>query len=121
MAPTVKTLAVGALGATAAICLSLPLAPLLGALAAVLLAGRFTGGLHVSAKTRSVALMAAGVFLGSRFPSDLAARAADWPVTLLAVPAYVAAAVLLAAAYLRLAARYDLPTALFSAVPGGTP
>ncbi len=35
------------------------------------------------------------------------------------MPAYVAAAVLLAAAYLRIAARYDLPTAIFSAVPGG--
>jgi hypothetical protein len=119
MAPTVKTLAVGAAGAAAAVLLSLPLAPLLGALAAVLLAGRFAGPFQVSAKTRGVALMAAGVFLGSRFPSDLAHRAAEWPLTMLAVLAYVAIAVLLAAAYLRLAARYDLPTAIFSAVPGG--
>ena len=119
MAPTVFTLAVGAAGAAAALYLSLPLAPLLGALAAVLLAGRFTGPLQVSAKTRGAALMAAGVFLGSRFPPDLADRAADWPLTLLAVLAYVALAVLMAAGYLRLAARYDLPTAIFSAIPGG--
>lgn len=119
MAPTVITLAVGAGGAAAAIYFSLPLAPLLGALAAVLLAGRITGPLQVSAKTRGAALMAAGVFLGSRFPADLADRAAEWPLTLMAVIAYVTLAVLLAAGYLRLAARYDLPTAIFSAIPGG--
>ena len=116
---TLKTLAIGALGAAVAQVLGLPLAPLLGALAAVLVAGRRLQGLTVAGPARLAGLVLAGIFLGSRFPPDLMTRVVEWPVTLIAIMVYSVLGIVLATLYFRRIAGYDKATALFSAIPGG--
>lgn len=116
---SLPTLGVGAAGAAVAIWAGVPLAPLIGALFAVALAGQTSFRPDVDPLLRRLAHIAVGVVMGSRFPPDLADRMAHWPITLAAIPIFILVCFALGAAYLRRVAGYDRRTALFSAMPGG--
>lgn len=116
---SLPTLVIGAVGSAAAMWAGVPLAPLLGALFIVALAGQSSFSPKVDPRLRRVAHVAIGLVMGSRFPADLAERAVNWPFTLAVIPVFVAICLGLGALYLNRVARYDAKTALFGAMPGG--
>jgi uncharacterized protein len=118
------TYALGAAAGTAALALGLPLGMLIGSLIAVGAAaasGRQLLGQPVAVpqRWRYVLVPVIGVAIGANFPPDLAAQAARWWVTLLALAAFVPLAHGLGFLVYRLLGRVDARTAFFAAMPGG--
>lgn len=112
-------LIIGTAGAAIAMSIKIPLAPLIGAMAAVLTANRLGLDISIHPKLRMIVIMVVGVFLGSKFTPEVFTAMALWPWSLLAVAFYVPIATIFAAFYFTRVAKYSLITSLFSAVPGG--
>ena len=113
------TLALGTLGGWLFMVGGLPLPWMLGAVTATTLAA--VAGLRVAVEGRfrwgMVSIL--GVMLGAAFHPGIMADMATWWPSLLGLLVFVALSMLAVAAYFRRVARYDAPTAYFSAAPGG--
>lgn len=112
-------IAIGATGGAAANWFGLPLAWMIGAMAATTVAAIAGAPLVLPMGLRSIMVALLGVMLGSSFTPDILQRMAEWAVSLATLFAYVAVAGTASMLYFRRFGGYDRPTAFFSAMPGG--
>lgn len=99
--------------------LHLPLAWMIGSLA-FCLCGSLAGlPLHMPRKLRPMMLALIGVLLGSNFDPSLFAHLDAWFVSLSFLGLFIVASGSLCYLFLRHVARLPVPTAFFSALPGG--
>lgn len=112
-------LAVGAAGGAAAHALEVPLAWMLGALFATMIARMGGAPVDVPMWVRANFLILIGLFLGESFEGVAAAELLRWPFTIAAAMLYVPVAALAAYAFYRRVAGENLMTAACSSIPGG--
>ena len=112
-------LLIGGMGGGLAHWANLPLAWMIGAMDATILASMANLPVAVPIGLRSSMLMVLGAFLGSTFTPDALNHIDRWPASLAAVILFVILVTGVSYLYYRLAARMDKVTALFSATPGG--
>ncbi|MBY0432248.1 MAG: AbrB family transcriptional regulator [Rhodospirillales bacterium] len=103
----------------AADALRLPLAWMLGAMAATTAAALAGLDLKVPVPLRRVMLAVLGVMLGSAFTPEIAGHAQHWLGSLAGLAGFVVVATLLTMLYLRKVGRYGMATAYFASAPGG--
>lgn len=113
------SLAIGAVGGALFHVLHVPLAWMLGPMAFNIAASLLRMPVMVPLGLRSAMQGVIGVFLGSSFSPETAARIGDWPWSLLALTVFTVLATLAATYYYYRISGFDLMTALFSATPGG--
>lgn len=112
-------LLIGGVGGALFAWLRMPLAWMIGAMVFTT-AGTLSGlRLYMYPLLRSVMIAVLGVMLGSAFTPEILVHAGDWLLTFAGLTVYVVAVGLLVLVYFRKVAGYDLPTAYFSAAPGG--
>jgi uncharacterized protein len=116
---TLKTLAIGAAGGALFKLLGIPMAWMLGALAACMIASQFVPNIRIPRIFRSVLQPILGVMLGSFFTPGLLDHLSRWPGVLAFLALYVLVSLLFGLLYFRRIARYDITTSFFAAVPGG--
>ena len=117
--PVVLAFAVGASGGFLFSILGLPLPWMMGAMTATTVATLAGARLHAPHPLRNTMIVVLGTMLGSAFTPDILAKAAQWPWSLAALLVFV---VIVAGAIIAVLVRgfgFDLPTAYFSAAPGG--
>ncbi|MGF1611722.1 MAG: AbrB family transcriptional regulator [Kiloniellales bacterium] len=119
LVPLLLALAIGSAGGFGAFLLELPLAWMIGAMAATTLAAVAGVRIAMPLPLRAVMVAVLGVMLGSAFTPAILGQLAEWSVSLTALVAYVAVAGVAGAFYFRLVASYDPVTAYFAAMPGG--
>ena len=114
-----QALALGAAGGALAHFAQLPLAWMIGAMATTTAAA--VAGVHIEIPKglRVVMVAVLGVMLGSAFSPEILERAGAWLASLAGLTVYIAVSMAAAIVYFRRVARYDWPTAYFSAAPGG--
>lgn len=113
------TLALAAAGGAVLWQAQMPLAWLLGAMAASGLGA--IAGLPVTmpAGARIPMLAVIGATLGSAFSAEILGRAGEWLIPLAGLFVYICVAGLICHVYFRKVAGFDPPTAFFSGMPGG--
>jgi len=116
---TAMALAIGGVGGAVATWAGLPLAWMLGAMLATLVASLAGVRASVPMALRQPVMIILGVSIGSSFSPASLEHIADWPWSLAAVAALVPVSTWLAARYYAHVAGFDGVTALFSATPGG--
>jgi len=112
-------IAIGAAGGAVANWFGVPLAWMIGAMAATTVAALAGAPVVLPMGLRSIMVALLGVMLGSSFTPDILERIAEWAVSLATLLAYVAVAGTASMLYFRRFGGYDRPTAFFSAMPGG--
>ena len=112
-------LAAGAAGAALFLALGLPLAFLLGSLAATAALALAGLDVRVPPRLRLIAFVILGIYAGQAITPDLLARVMQWPLTMAAMLALVAVTVLANTLYFRRIGGFDRATALFASMPGG--
>ena len=112
-------LLIGGIGGGLAHLAQLPLAWMIGAMGATILASMANLPVAVPIGLRSSMLIVLGTFLGSTFTPDALDHIHRWPASLAAVIFFVILVTAVSYLYYRWAARMDKVTALFSATPGG--
>ena len=114
-----RTLLVGTAGGALFAWLNLPLAWMLGAMVATTVASLGGAKLYVPGPARSIMIAVIGVLLGASFTPEVLDRVREWPLTIgcLVLHLGVLAAVLFL--YFHRIVGFDVPTAYFSAAPGG--
>lgn len=117
--PTFQTLAIAAAGGALFTMLGIPMAWMLGALCACMLASQFLPNIYIPRIFRAVLQPILGVMLGSFFTPSLLDDLSRWPGVLAFLALYVVVSLLFGLLYFRRIARYDLTTSFFAAVPGG--
>lgn len=115
----IAALVLGGAGGALFALLHVPLAWMLGALFATILAALSGWRLAVPASVRSPFVMVLGVLVGSWFTPDMAAQALRWWPSLLALFPYVALVTLVTAFWFVRVGGYDPATAFFCSAPGG--
>jgi len=116
---TMVAVAAGTLGGAALSRTGLPLAWLLGAMAASIGCALAGVRLHVPDALRSGMLAVLGILVGATFTPDVLGRIAQWPAMLVLLALFVALATALGTVFFRKAGGYDWKTAYFAALPGG--
>lgn len=114
----VRALIIGAIGAAIAVYLHVPLAFMLGAMAATLVGSISGARIAVPMKLRTAGIGVLGMYLGSTFSPAMMDQAAEWPVTLASIILFVPLVTALTALFYRFVARYDRVTAIYAAAPG---
>ena len=117
--PVALALALATAGGWAADGLGLPLAWMIGAMAATMTAAVLGAPITLPLGLRTVRVATLGVMLGSSFSPAILERLGDWTLSLSALVAYTATAGAAGMIYFRRLAGYDHTTAFFSAMPGG--
>lgn len=112
-------LALGTTGGTVFFLADLPLPWMLGAMTACIIAALAGARPAMAAPLRNTMLAVLGVMLGSAFTPDLLQQAKQWAPSLSALFGAMALATFLVMAYLRRVGGMSVPTAYFSAAPGG--
>ncbi len=112
-------LAIGAAGGAVADALHVPLAWMLGALFATMIARMSGAPVDVPMWVRANFLILIGLFLGESFEGVSAASLLEWPFTIAAAMAYVPVAAVCAYAFYRHVAGEERMTAACSSIPGG--
>ncbi|MGQ0664532.1 MAG: AbrB family transcriptional regulator [Pseudomonadota bacterium] len=117
--PILFALAIGTIGGAIAREGRLPLAWMIGAMAAVTAAA--VGGLEVRLPhgLRNVMVSVLAVMLGGSFTPEVVARMSQWTLSLGALAVWMALAAATSLVYFRKVAGYDPTTAFFSSTPGG--
>jgi len=115
----IRSLAIGLAGGIVANAIDFPLAWMLGPMVANLIASLLRVKVALPMNVRSVMLAIIGVYLGTAFRPDLMDNAALWPVSLIAVLAYVPIVTLIVMVYYRRVAGFDRVTSVFASAPGG--
>ena len=113
------TLLLAAAGGAIMWYLQMPLAWLLGAMAATGLGAIMGLPMAMPAVARIPMLAVIGTTLGSTFSADVLAQAGGWLIPLGGLLAYICAAGAACNLYFRRIAGFDQPTAFFSGMPGG--
>jgi membrane AbrB-like protein len=117
--PIATALAIGSIGGALAFLTKLPLAWMIGAMAATTTAAIAGVRVAIPVSFRMAMVAILGVMLGSAFSPAILQRLDEWVVSLCALSVYVAVSMAVAVLYFRRIGGYDLPTAYFSAAPGG--
>lgn len=112
-------LAIGTIGGAVFAYIRFPLAWMLGAMCACTVATLLRLPVRPVAEVRPFMTAIVGVLLGASFSPEQLASLAGWLPTLLGLVGYVLVCALFVTPYFRLVAGMDLPTAFFSAMPGG--
>ncbi|MDH3473868.1 MAG: AbrB family transcriptional regulator [Rhodospirillales bacterium] len=118
-AAALLALALGAAGGWAASLLNLPLAWMIGAMAATTAAAVLGAPLVFSPGLRSVMVAVLGLMLGSRFTPAILDHIGEWAVSIAGLLIYTTIAGLGCMAYFRRFGGFDRTTAYFAAMPGG--
>lgn len=113
------TLALAGIGGTGFALLRLPLAWMLGAMAAATVAALCRVRVAIPGGLRAAMMAVLGVMLGASFTPDILARARLWPWSLGALIPYVLLTTLAGWLYLHRRRGVDRVTAWFTAAPGG--
>jgi len=116
---TIVTVGAGALGGAILSRTGLPLAWLLGAMAASAGCALSSVRLHVPDALRSGMLAVLGILVGATFTPDVLGRIAQWPAMLVVLGLFIALATALGTVFFRMAGGFDWKTAYFAALPGG--
>ena len=114
-----RTLVVGAAGGALCAWLNLPLAWMLGAMVATTAASLGGVNLYVPGPMRSIMVAVIGVLLGASFTPDVLDKAREWPLTIGCLLLYLGLLVGVLFLYFHRIVGLDVPTAYFSATPGG--
>ena len=114
-----RTLAVGTAGGALFAWLNLPLAWMLGAMVATTLASLGGMKFYVPGPMRSIMVAIIGVLLGASFTPEILDQARDWPLTIGCLLLYLGFLVGILFLYFHRVVGLDVPTAYFSATPGG--
>ena len=117
--PFLLALSLGAAGGAFANSFDLPLAWMIGAMAATTTAALLGARLVLPQPLRNVMVALLGIMLGSGFSPAILQQLGDWAVSLTALLAYTALAGGLSMLYFRRLAGYEPTTAFFAAMPGG--
>lgn len=112
-------LAIGSVGGTLFFLLKMPLAWMMGAMVLTTIAALSGVPVHVPGRLRSVMVSILGVLLGSTFTPQALQRVGEWPITLIGLVIYLAVVTGVLFLYFRRVMGFDVPTAYFSATPGG--
>lgn len=112
-------LGLGAIGGALADAVNVPLAWMIGAMAATTVATVAGAPLAVPPRLRAVMVAVLGIMLGSAFTPELTAQVGRWLPSLSALALYGVVVTAALFVYFRRAAGYDRVTAYFSSVPGG--
>ena len=115
----IRSLIIGLAGGIVANAINFPLAWMLGPMVANLIASLLRAKVAVPMNIRTVMLSIIGVYLGTAFRPGLIDNAALWPVSLIAVLAYVPVVTLIVMVYYRRVAGFDRITSVFASAPGG--
>ena len=115
----VRTLVVGAAGGALFAWLNLPLAWMLGAMVATTAASLGGANLYVPGPMRSIMVAVIGVLLGASFTPEVVEKAREWPLTIGCLLLYLGFLVGVLFLYFHRIVGLDVPTAYFSATPGG--
>ncbi len=113
------SLAIGTVGGAAFAYLGLPLAWMLGAIAATSLASMAGLKTHVPRQARMAMLVVIGVLVGSSFSPDLLTSMGDWTASMIGLFVCLIVSVIAAIAYLHMVAKFDPVTTYFASIPGG--
>lgn len=113
------TLIIGAAGGAAFAYFRLPLAWMLGAMAATTPLALTGFGLRMDSRLRMVMIVVLGIMIGGSFSPSVLADAGRWWISIVAMGVFVGAVGALVFAYFRLVAGFDARTAIFSCLPGG--
>lgn len=116
---TAKALLIGAAGGAVFDHFALPLAWLLGAMAATTAAALLGVRLAVPRWMNAAGFAVLGVLIGSGFSPEIFAGALSWAASLAVMLAYVAAVGAAGTLFFSRVLGYDRPTAFFAAMPGG--
>jgi membrane AbrB-like protein len=118
-AAALLALALGAAGGWVASLLNLPLAWMIGAMAATTAAAVLGAPVVFSPGLRSVMVAILGLMLGSRFTPAILDHIGEWAVSIAGLLIYTTMAGLGCMAYFRRFGGFDRTTAYFAAMPGG--
>ena len=110
---------VGTVGGAVFAWLNLPLAWMLGAMVATTVASLGGAKLYVPGPMRSIMVAIIGVLLGASFTPEVLDKAREWPLTLGCLFLHLAILVGVLFFYFHKIVGLDVPTAYFSAAPGG--
>ena len=114
-----RTLVVGAAGGALFAWLNLPLAWMLGAMVATTAVSLGGANLYVPGPMRSIMVAIIGVLLGASFTPEVVEKAREWPLTIGCLLLYLGVLVGALFLYFHRIVGLDVPTAYFSATPGG--
>lgn len=114
-----RTLAAGTVGGAIFVWLNLPLPWMLGAMVVTTLASLGGADLYVPTRMRSIMIAILGVLLGANFTPEVVQNIRQWPITLACLLPYLALVVGILFLYFHKVLGLDVPTAYFSATPGG--
>ena len=114
-----RTLVVGAAGGALFAWLNLPLAWMLGAMVATTAVSLGGANLYVPGPMRSIMVAIIGVLLGASFTPEVIDKAREWPLTIGCLLLYLGVLVGGLFLYFHRIVGLDVPTAYFSATPGG--
>ena len=114
-----RTLVVGAAGGALFAWLNLPLAWMLGAMVATTVVSLGGANLYVPGPMRSIMVAIIGVLLGASFTPEVIEKAREWPLTIGCLLLYLGVLVGALFLYFHRIVGLDVPTAYFSATPGG--
>ena len=114
-----RTLVVGAVGGALFAWLNLPLAWMLGAMVATTAVSLGGANLYVPGPMRSIMVAIIGVLLGASFTPEVVEKAREWPLTIGCLLLYLGVLVGALFLYFHRIVGLDVPTAYFSATPGG--
>ncbi len=115
----IMTLCIGAIGGAIFAYFRLPLAWMIGAMAATTPLAVMGLGLRMDSRLRMAMIVVLGIMIGGAFAPSVVADAGRWWVSVLAMGVFVVAVGALVFAYFRLVAGFDARTAIFSCLPGG--
>ena len=113
------TLAAGTAGGALFAWLNLPLAWMLGAMVATTVASLRGARVYVPGPLRSIMLAIIGVMIGANFTPEVMEQARGWPLTIGCLVIYLGILIGILFVYFRRVVGLDVPTAYFSAAPGG--
>ena len=114
-----RTLVVGTAGGALFAWLNLPLAWMLGAMVATTVASLGGAKLYVPGPARSIMIAVIGVLLGASFTPEVLDRVREWPLTIGCLVLHLGVLVAVLFLYFHRIVGFDVPTAYFSAAPGG--
>lgn len=121
--PTIRRLSlalfIGAVGGVVFAWFELPLAWMLGAMAATMIGSLAGADIAVPQSLRKPMIAIVGIILGSSFTSDRLDHLIEWLPSVATMPIYVLALGALILFYLRKVSSFDHKTAFFAATPGG--
>ena len=117
--PLAVTLATGTAGGALVTLLDVPLAWLIGAMAATILLGLAGGKPHLPNTLRAVMVAILGVMIGSAFRPEIVNDMTSWWTSVPVMLGFVGLASAVTFFYLRKVEGFDHPTAFFASTPGG--